>query len=268
MRGRLRAAAVAKGAQGAAPAASLTVPHGSGSSECRHATAAPSRLHARHPKSMPATVVLWMRTTTLPILQMTVAMAHPSWDRTSFVFKENFMQPKISHLAGALVAGVAALASASSMACTIAPANPMRIKQMMANEIAHRLGMRPQQIPLNAISQPQLHTPLGLGADCSGLGAYHYSAGFRIGQQTGPQPWPGPGPGPWPGPGPGPGPGPWPGPGADPDPDHLPPPGPGAGPGRPWPDRRPGRCAYEGVAVVLGYSYSSPVAVHFERRCR
>lgn len=172
------------------------------------------------------------------------------------------MQPKISHLAAALVGTVAALASASSMACTIAPTNPMRIKQMMANEIAHRLGMRPQQIPLNAISQPQLHTPLGLGADCSGLGAYHYSSGFRVGPQSWPQPWPGPGSGP----GPGPGPGPWPGSGADPDPDHLQPPRPG--PGRPWPDRRPGRCAYEGVAVVLGYAYSSPVAVHFERRCR
>ncbi|RIX70545.1 hypothetical protein, partial [Acidovorax cavernicola] len=87
------------------------------------------------------------------------------------------MQPKISHLATVLVGAVAALASASSMACTLVPANPVRIKQMMANEIAHRLGIRPQHIQLNAITHPQLHTPLGLGADCSGLGAYHYTAG-------------------------------------------------------------------------------------------
>lgn len=170
------------------------------------------------------------------------------------------MQPKISHLAAVLLGAAAALASASSIACTLAPTNPVRIKQMMANEIAHRLGMRPQEIPLSAITQPQLHTPLGLGADCSGLGAYHHTAGFRIGQAgpaQGPRPRPRPDPGPWPGPRPRPDP--WPG-----GPDRQPRPGPDS----PWPERNPSRCAYEGVAVVLGYDYSSPVAVHFERRCR
>lgn len=169
------------------------------------------------------------------------------------------MQPKISHLATALVGAVAALASVSSMACTLVPANPARIKQLMVNEIAHRLGMRPQQIPLNAITQPQLITPLGLGADCSGLGAYHHTAGFRVWQpgRYGPGPGPVPEPGPWPGTGPDrgprPGSGPWP---------------PGGGP-RPSPVPNPQRqCVYEGVVVVLGYGYSSPVSVNFERRCR
>ena len=184
------------------------------------------------------------------------------------------MQPKISHLATALVAAVAALASVSSMACTLAPANPVRIKQLMTNEVAYRLGMRPQQIPFDAITEPRLITPLGLGADCSGLGAYHHTAGFRIwqpgrqGPGSGPGPWPGPGPGPGPGPDPWPGPGPQPGPWPGTGPDGGPRPGwpPGGGP-RPWPGQ--GRqCVYEGVVVVLGYGYSSPVSVNFERRCR
>lgn len=103
------------------------------------------------------------------------------------------------------------------------------------------------------ITQPRLHTPMALGADCSGLATYHHSAGFRTAQTR--RPWPGPGP--W-----------WPDRGALPDV------GPDRGNER-WPlsDGRPGaghpaRCAYEGVAVVLGYAYSSPVAVHFERKCR
>lgn len=167
------------------------------------------------------------------------------------------MHPKFSPLAAVLLGAAAAAVSASSIACTLAPANPARIKQMMANEIAHRLGMRSQDIPLSAITQPHLHTPLGLGADCSGLGAYHHTAGFRIAQPAGPSQGPRPRPGPWPGPRPRPDP--WPG-----GPDRQPRPGPDS----PWPERNPSRCAYEGVAVVLGYDYSSPVAVHFEQRCR
>lgn len=206
------------------------------------------------------------------------------------------MQIQLRHLAGVLLGAVATLATASSIACTIAPTSPNRIKQLMANEIAHRLGMRPQQIPLDSITPPQLVTPFGLGADCSGLAAYHHTAGFRIWDDTRrpgpwPRPFPGPGPSPWPGPGPTPDPDPDPGwprpaprpspdPGPQPVPDHLPVPGTGSGSGPgsfprpgfgsgPWPGHHPGpRCAYEGVAVVLGHDYSSPVAVNFERRCR
>lgn len=174
------------------------------------------------------------------------------------------MDHKISHFAAVLVGAAAVLASASSAACSLVPADPIRIKQMMAREIAHRLGMRPQQIALDAITQPRLHTPLALGADCSGLGAYHHSAGFRIGQS---RPGPGPVPRPWPGRGPvG-----EPAGGADTgptrEPDAGPIPGPDRDPARPWPRPNP-QCVYEGVAVVLGYGYSSPVAVNFERRCR
>ncbi|MFC7208054.1 hypothetical protein ACFQOZ_16270 [Comamonas endophytica] len=150
------------------------------------------------------------------------------------------MQTKLRHLAVALVGAAATLATASSIACTIAPTNPNRIKQLMANEIAHRLGMRPHQISLDAITTPKLQTPLGIGVDCSGLGAYHHTAGFRIWDSSRP---PGSGPGPWPKPEPGPGPGPapeWPPrpfpgtgptPDPDPDPDHLPYPDSGPGPG-------------------------------------
>lgn len=196
------------------------------------------------------------------------------------------MKTRIRHLAAVLVGAAATLATASGIACTIAPTHPTRIKQMMANEIAHRLGLRPHQISLDSITTPQLVTPFGLGADCSGLGAYHHTAGFRIWEGARPPgPWPKPEPGPGPGPGPEWPPRPFPGPGLapdpDPDPDHLPVPGPGAGsppdfgPGRlpggfrPRPDHHPRpHCVYEGVAVVLGYGYSSPVAVNYERRCR
>ena len=189
------------------------------------------------------------------------------------------MQAKIRHLAVVLVGAAATLATASGIACTIAPTSPHRIKQMMANEIAHRVGMRPQQIPLDAITTPKLITPLGLGSDCSGLGAYHHSAGFRVWDGSrAPGPWPRPEPGPGPGPDPEwpprPFPGTGPAPDPDPDPDHLPVPGVGPRPGfhpRPFPRPSPHprqHCVYEGVAVVLGHGYSSPVAVNFERRCR
>lgn len=70
-----------------------------------------------------------------------------------------------------------------------------------------------------------------------GLGAFHYSTGFRFaeGWRIGPGPW-------------------------------L--------PGLPsvagdvatrWPPYA--QCTYEGVAVVLGHDASSPVAVHFKRNC-
>lgn len=146
--------------------------------------------------------------------------------------------------------GVAALtASAASLACSLAPVDPDRIKQMMAREIEHRLGLTAARLPLSAISTPQLHTPFELGADCSGLGAYHHSAGFRWDEtrRLGPQPMPI---------------------SERPSPtealaaiERLPP---GSAALKPATKQ----CSYEGVAVVLGFDYSSPVAVHFNRRCR
>ncbi len=175
------------------------------------------------------------------------------------------MYPRISHLAAVLVGGAGIAASTAGMACSLAPTDPIRIQQMMAREIAHRLGMRPQQVPLHALSQPQLHSPFPLGADCSGLGALHHSAGFRWSEagQPEPGPWPGPWPKPWPWPDPR---KPWPGPGSAPEPrgaENL-----ASEPEHPSLRRPQTQCTYEGVAVVLGYGYSSPVAVNFERRCR
>ena len=170
------------------------------------------------------------------------------------------MLHRISHFAAVVVGTVATMASAASMACTIAPVDSNRIKQMMANEIAYRMGMSAQQIPLGAITQPQLHTPLGLGADCSGLSAYHYSAGFRIGAalQPGTGTWP-PTTQPWPPTTQPPTTKPWP-------PTTKPPTTKPWPPHKPWPHRQ-GQCFYEGVAVVLGYGYTSPVAVNFEQKC-
>lgn len=151
----------------------------------------------------------------------------------------------------ASVAGIAALtASAASLACSLEPADSQRIKQLMAREIAHRLGMTAARIPLSAISPPQLHTPFALGADCSGLGAYHHSAGFRWSVTESP------------------------GLGLLPSPPERPPAVESAGavdrmpPGSAARAPDPRLCSYEGVAVVMGFDYSSPVAVHFARRCR
>lgn len=146
--------------------------------------------------------------------------------------------------------GVAVLtASAASLACSLEAADPDRIKQMMAGEIAHRLGITAARVPLTAISPPKLHTPFPLGADCSGLGAFHHSSGFRW-EETRP-----PGPQPMPIP-------------DRPSPeeslasvDRLPP-----GSAALKPASR--QCVYVGVAVVMGFDYSSPVAVHFNQRCR
>ena len=158
------------------------------------------------------------------------------------------MQPKIRRVAAVLVGAAATLATASSFACTIAPRNPYRIRQLMAQEIAHRLGITAARIPLSAITLPQLHAPFPLGADCSGLGAYHYSAGFRWQdmRRPGPQPMPLPQP-----------------PSRTEglaDIARLPP---GSAAARPVARQ----CSYEGVAVLLGFDYSSPVTVHFQRRC-
>lgn len=77
--------------------------------------------------------------------------------------------------------GSAALAGpACCMACALAPADPLLLKQMMAKEIAFRLAINAEQISLNDITPPKLHRPLELGADCSGLAALHHSSGFRI----------------------------------------------------------------------------------------
>lgn len=150
----------------------------------------------------------------------------------------------------ATMTGIAALtASAASRARSLLTPDPNRIKQMMAQKIAHRLGMTAAQIPLSAISPAKLHTPFPLGADCSGLGTYHHSAGFRWSDT---QP-PGSGPTPL---------------RAPPSPtepaaalDHLPP---GSAALRPAPQQ----CTYEGVAVVMGFDYANPVAVNFIRDCR
>lgn len=152
-------------------------------------------------------------------------------------------------LTHAMVGMTALTASAVGLACSLVPADPQRITQMMRKEIAHRLGIAPMRIPAGAISPPQLHTPFALGADCSGLGALHHSAGFRWEETQ----RPGPGPMPIP---------------ERPSPTESPaavermPPGSAA--------LRPAaqRCIYEGVAVVMGFDYTSPVAVHFSRRCR
>ena len=175
------------------------------------------------------------------------------------------MNPPIHHVVAALAGAVVVLASASSAACSLAPTDPIQIKQMMAREIAHRLGIQPRQVPLHAISQPQLHTPFPLGADCSGLGAFHHSAGFRWSEavQPAPGPWPGPRPQPWPWADPR---KPWPGPGPAPVPQGAE--QPAAEPEHSRPRHPQRHCVYEGVAVVLGYGYSNPVAVNFERRCR
>lgn len=165
-----------------------------------------------------------------------------------------------------LAAAVLALPVCGS-ACVVDAPDPVRLKQMMAGEIAFRLGLHPRQVPLNAITSPELHTPVRLGRACEGIESSYYSAAFRITMPHSapeyaatPLRWP-----------------------------RLArePPEPGiskrrsssmgaGGAGRPgrwtstdgWPGRwrAPTHCAYEGVAVIMGQG-SGPVKVNFERRC-
>lgn len=116
----------------------------------------------------------------------------------------------LTKLAPMLAAAVGLTAAAPSLACSLAAVDATKIKEKMAAAIADSLGWETGRVGTDAITEPQLHAPLGLGPDCSGLGAYHHTAGYRI---------------------------------------------------------EDGGCRYEGVAVLLGYWYTNPVAVHHTREC-
>lgn len=175
------------------------------------------------------------------------------------------------YVAAGILASVA-YAPAIAGACQLVPLDIGRIKVLMAREVAHRLGLRPAQVPLHALSQPQLHTSGPLQPDCSGVEGYHYTAAFRIGARSAaagampsaqvPMRWPehareplskavsrnrqaS----------------------AEPDADQA--------HGR-WADLRIGAarwpqhqsCVYEGMVALLGYGYSGPVTVNYRRKCR
>lgn len=94
------------------------------------------------------------------------------------------MSSHYRRLARAMVGMTALTASAVGLACSLVPADPQRITQIMRKEIAFRLAINVEQISLSDITAPQLHRPLELGADCSGLAALHHSSGFRIAVAT------------------------------------------------------------------------------------
>jgi hypothetical protein len=112
---------------------------------------------------------------------------------------------------GILFISACSLAGADALACSLIATEEVKIKEKLASGIADELGWEVSSINLDDITFPVLHTPLGLGADCSGLDAFHHSAGFRITDEE---------------------------------------------------------CTYEGVAVLMGYWYTNPVAVHHKKRCR
>ena len=165
------------------------------------------------------------------------------------------MHPTKRCFVAALVAGAGALAPVAGRACTLQPMDAVRIKQMMADEIGHRMGLARGKFPLAALTEPRLHSPYPLDSLCAGLGAFHHSAGFRYAQvwRIGPGPFSPAVPRPV-----------GPGPALGAQADALVAGARDAAVGG-WPPYA--TCAYEGVAVVLGYGYTSPVAVHFERRC-
>jgi hypothetical protein len=116
----------------------------------------------------------------------------------------------LTKLAPALVVAIGFAAGVPSLACSLAAVDAQKIKEKMATAIADALGWEVERVSTDAITTPQQHSPLGLGADCSGLGAFHHTAGFRLEDRG---------------------------------------------------------CRYEGVAVLLGYWYTNPVAVHHTREC-
>lgn len=172
--------------------------------------------------------------------------------------------------AGAVVCG----APSFSMACDVTPAETARIKKVMAGEIAFRLGLRPEQVPLDAIGTPQLHAPVVPDGHCAPSDSYHHSANFTV--RIAPEhPAKAPAANPAAA-----APARWPGHGREPSPDrlsrkrmpsvksriagisHV---AHGHGYSGRWPQYH--GCAYVGVAVVLGGGHSGPVAVNFKRKC-
>ena len=95
------------------------------------------------------------------------------------------MHSSIQSLAGAVLGAVAFAVPLCGMACSpAAPPDAEVLKKMMAKEIAFRLGVGIEQVPLHDITAPALHCPLAPEADGSGLAARHFSAGFRIALAT------------------------------------------------------------------------------------
>lgn len=90
------------------------------------------------------------------------------------------MQVSMTSLAMVLLRGAAFMLPTSGMACSLVPPDALVLKRMMAQEIAFRLAIKPEQVSLNDITPPELHRPLPLGADCSGLAAFHHSSGFSL----------------------------------------------------------------------------------------
>ncbi len=90
------------------------------------------------------------------------------------------MRSSILPLAAAMLGAATFAAAPSGLSCSLEPPDALQLKTAMAREIAFRLALDVAQFSLDDITTPQLHQPLPLGADCSGLAAVHHSSGFRI----------------------------------------------------------------------------------------
>lgn len=86
----------------------------------------------------------------------------------------------LKHVAAAMGAGAAFTLPAMGLACSLVAPDALLLKQMMAREIASRLAIPLEQVPLDDITAPELQRPWALGPDCSGIGALHHGSGFRI----------------------------------------------------------------------------------------
>lgn len=90
------------------------------------------------------------------------------------------MPSSIHPLAAAMLGAAAFAAAGPGRSCSLEPPDAKQLKMAMAREIAFRLALDVARFSLDDITTPQLHQPLPLGADCSGLAAWHHSSGFRI----------------------------------------------------------------------------------------
>lgn len=77
-----------------------------------------------------------------------------------------------------VVFGFLALFGADAFACSLAYVPNEIIKDKLSKGIADEIGVDVSDLKIE-LTEPELHEPYPLGADCSGLDSMHRSAGFK-----------------------------------------------------------------------------------------
>ena len=68
--------------------------------------------------------------------------------------------------------------------CSLVSINPQDVLGRMRPQVAVRLGLPLEQVPVHAFTRPKVTFLKPLGADCSGLDATFHSAGYHFTRHT------------------------------------------------------------------------------------